>query len=218
MRVDLNSLYPRTALEGKTSAIWFFLRGYLRKLALYASFCSRFKSCLGRFMLAKALLHNWWCMWQTELKPSICTCARGKLDPHFARKQGKERHVTCPRCITRKHNGISNSILVIWKAKTKPFCAMWVPDNIMAWKESTSAKLWIEDACQNKIIFQENNTRKRKSNDIPPKHQNKKSCDWENDTSETLHWWVDALVCKYVLSKPVGIPAFLAPCLHKQSN
>ena len=97
-----------------------------------------------------------------------------KLDLHFARKQGKERHVTCPRCITRKHNGISNSILVIWKAKTKPFCAMWVPDNIMAWKESTSARLWIEDACENKIVYEENDTRKRKSNDIPPKHQNKK--------------------------------------------
>ena len=55
-----------------------------------------------------------------------------KLDPHFARKQGKERHVTCPWCITRKHNGISNSILAICKAKNKPFGAIRVPDNIMA--------------------------------------------------------------------------------------
>ena len=55
-----------------------------------------------------------------------------QLDPHFARKQGKERHVTCPWCITSKHNGISNSILAICKAKNKPFGAIRVPDNIMA--------------------------------------------------------------------------------------
>lgn len=36
MRVDLNSLNPQTALEGKTWAIKKLLCGYLRELALYA--------------------------------------------------------------------------------------------------------------------------------------------------------------------------------------
>ena len=65
MSVDLNSLFPRTALEGKTCAI---------KKITCAGTCANL-----RFMLAKALLHNSRSMWQAELKPCICTCAPKKI-------------------------------------------------------------------------------------------------------------------------------------------